>query len=160
MSRAGASPWPPRQAPRWWSDRMATVVLGDDHVVFLDALSTVLSQHGHIVCGVARNAAEMVTLVSVHQPDACLIDHNAPGDEDAQTIRTVLAACAGTSVIVLGARSGRDTVRRPLDAAATGYRPQSRGLGAVVSAFETGRDGEPPIARSATSSPPPSRARR
>ena len=95
---------------------MATVVLGDDHVVFLDALSTVLSQHGHIVCGVARNAAEMVTLVRVHQPDACLIDHNAPGDEDAETIRTVLAACAGTSVIVLGASSCSDTVGRALDA--------------------------------------------
>src|SRR5580704_16146146 len=142
MSRAGASLRPPRQAPRWGSDRMATVVLGDDHVVFLDALSTVLSQHGHIVCGVARNAAEMVTLVSVHQPDACLIDHNAPGDEDAQTIRTVLAACAGTSVIVLGASSCSDTVGRALDAGATGYLHQSRGLGALVSALERVLDGE------------------
>ena len=28
----------------WADDRMARLVLGDDHVVFLDALSTVLSQ--------------------------------------------------------------------------------------------------------------------
>ena len=121
---------------------MATVVLGDDHVVFLDALSTVLSQHGHIVCGVARNAAEMVTLVSVHQPDACLIDHNAPGDEDAETIRTVLAACAGTSVIVLGASSCSDTVGRALDAGATGYLHQSRGVGVLVGALERIGNGE------------------
>jgi len=121
---------------------MATVVLGDDHVVFLDALSTVLGQQGHIVCGVARNADEMVTLVSVHQPDACLIDHNAPGDEDAETIRKVLAACAGTSVIVLGASSRSDAVGRALDAGATGYLHQSRGLGALVSALERVLDGE------------------
>ena len=121
---------------------MATVVLGDDHVVFLDALSTVLSQHGHIVCGVARSAAEMVTLVSVHQPDACLIDHNAPEGEDAETIRKVLAACAGTSVIVLGASSRSDAVGRALDAGATGYLHQSRGLGALVSALERVLDGE------------------
>jgi two-component system, NarL family, nitrate/nitrite response regulator NarL len=121
---------------------MATVVLGDDHVVFLDALSTVLRQHGHIVCGVARSAAEMVTLVSVHQPDACLIDHNAPEDEHAATIREVLAACAGTSVIVLGANSGSDAVARALDAGASGYLHQSRGLGALVTALERVLDGE------------------
>jgi two-component system nitrate/nitrite response regulator NarL len=121
---------------------MATVVLGDDHVVFLDALSTVLSQHGHVVCGVARSAAEMVTLVSVHQPDACLIDHNAAEGEDAETIRKVLAACAGTSVIVLGASSRSDAVGRALDAGATGYLHQSRGLGALVSALERVLDGE------------------
>src|SRR5208282_1408243 len=113
---------------------MATVVLGDDHVVFLDALSTVLSQQGHVVCGVARSAAEMVTLVSVHQPDACLVDHNAPEDEHAETIREVLAACADTSVIVLGANSGSDAVGRAFDAGASGYLHKSRGLGALVSA--------------------------
>jgi len=121
---------------------MATVVLGDDHVVFLDALSTVLSQQGHMVCGVARSAAEMITLVSVHQPDACLIDHNAPEDEHAATIREVLAACAGTSVIVLGANSGSDAVGRALDAGASAYLHQSRGLGALVSALERVLDGE------------------
>jgi two-component system, NarL family, nitrate/nitrite response regulator NarL len=121
---------------------MATVVLGDDHVVFLDALSTVLSEQGHLVCGVARSAAEMVTLVAVHQPDACLIDHNAPEGEDAETIRRVLAACAGTSVIVLGASSRGDAVSRALDAGATGYLHQSRGLGALVSALERVLDGE------------------
>ena len=121
---------------------MASVVLGDDHVVFLDALSTVLSQQGHVVCGVARSAAEMVTLVSVHQPDACLIDHNAPEDEHAETIRQVLAACPGTSVIVLGANSGSEAVGRALDAGASGYLHQSRGVGALVSALERVLDGE------------------
>jgi two-component system, NarL family, nitrate/nitrite response regulator NarL len=136
---------------------MATVVLGDDHVVFLDALSTVLTQHGHMVCGVARSAAEMVTLVSVHQPDACLIDHNAPADEDAETIGKVLAACADTSVIVLGSSPGSDAVAKALDAGASGYLHQSRGLGALVSALERVLDGEtvvdvpdgPPSRRSA-----------
>ena len=143
---------------------MATVVLGDDHVVFLEALSTVLSQHGHIVCGVARSAAEMVTLVSVHQPDACLVDHNGPEDEDAGTIRKVLGACADTCVIVLGASSGSDAVGRALDAGADGYLHQSRGLAALVSALERVLDGETvidvPDAPSARRSPEPSLALR
>jgi two-component system nitrate/nitrite response regulator NarL len=135
---------------------MATVVLGDDHVVFLDALSTVLSQHGHVVCGVARSAAEMITLVSVHQPDACLIDHNAPADEDAGTIRSVLAACAGTSVLVLGASPGSGAVGKALDAGASGYLHQSRGLGALVSALERVLDGETIV--DVPDAPPPRRS--
>jgi two-component system, NarL family, nitrate/nitrite response regulator NarL len=135
---------------------MATVVLGDDHVVFLDALSTVLGQQGHVVCGVARSAAEMVTLVSVHQPDACLIDHNGPEDEHAKTIRDVLAACPDTSIIVLGASSGSDAVGRALDAGASGYLHQSRGLGALVSALERVVDGETVI--DVPDAPPPRRS--
>jgi two-component system, NarL family, nitrate/nitrite response regulator NarL len=121
---------------------VATIVLGDDHVVFLDALSTVLSQQGHVVCGVARDPAELVTLVSVHRPDACLIDHNVPGDDDATSIGLALAACETTSVIVLGADRGSDAVGRALDAGASGYLHQSRGVGALVSALERVLDGE------------------
>ncbi len=115
---------------------MATVVLGDDHIVFLDALSTVLSQHGHEVCGVARSAAEMITLVRMHRPDVCLIDRNAPADGDAQTIGRVIAACDSTSVLVLGASPGSEAVGRALDAGASGYLHQSRGVGALVTALE------------------------
>ena len=121
---------------------MARLVLGDDHVVFLDALSTVLSQHGYAVSGVARNAAEMVALVRRDRPDACLIDRNAPQDDDAQTIGQVLAASAGTSVVVLGAGAGREAVGRALDAGASGYLHQSRGVGALICALERVLRGE------------------
>jgi two-component system, NarL family, nitrate/nitrite response regulator NarL len=121
---------------------VATVVLGDDHVVFLDALATVLSQHGHVVCGVARSTAEMVTRVSAHQPDVCLIDCNATASDHAQTIGRVLAASASTSVLVLGASPGSDAAERALDAGASGYLHQSRGIGALVSALDRVLNGE------------------
>jgi two-component system nitrate/nitrite response regulator NarL len=121
---------------------VATVVLGDDHVVFLDALSTVLSQHGHVVCGVAHSAAELVTLVSVHRPDVCLIDRGVPADEDAQTIDRVLAACESTSIVVLGADPCSDAVGRALGLGASGYLHQSRGVGTLVSALERVLRGE------------------
>jgi two-component system, NarL family, nitrate/nitrite response regulator NarL len=78
----------------------------------------------------------------VHQPDACLIDHNAPEAEDAETIRKVLASCPNTSVLVLGASSAGDAVGKALDAGASGYLHQSRGLGALVAALERVLDGE------------------
>lgn len=143
---------------------MATVVLGDDHVVFLDALSTVLSQHGHVVCGVARSPAELVTLVSAHQPDACLIDHNDPADGGAETIGRVLAACETTSVLVLSSNPGSHAAGRALDAGASGYLHQSRGVAALVSALERVLGGETvvdvPEAPPSRRSPQPSQALR
>jgi two-component system, NarL family, nitrate/nitrite response regulator NarL len=121
---------------------VATVVLGDDHIVFLDALATVLSQHGHVICGVARSTAEMVTRVSAHQPDACLIDRNATANDQAQTIGRVLAACPSTSVLVLGANPGGEAAEQALDAGASGYLHQSRGVGALVSALDRVLNGE------------------
>jgi two-component system, NarL family, nitrate/nitrite response regulator NarL len=121
---------------------VATVVLGDDHVVFLDALATVLCQHGHVVCGVARSTAEMVTRVNAHQPDVCLIDRNATANDHAQTIGRVLAACASTSVLVLGASPGSEAAEQALDAGASGYLHQSRGVGALVSALDRVLNGE------------------
>jgi two-component system nitrate/nitrite response regulator NarL len=117
-------------------------VLGDDHVVFLDALSTVLNQHGYCVGAVARSSAEMVALVRRERPDAVLIDRNAPADDDAQTIGRVLAACEGTSVIVLSANPSSEAVGRALDAGAAGYLHQSRGVGALVGALERVLHGE------------------
>ena len=121
---------------------MARLVLGDDHVVFLDALSTVLSQHGYVVSAVARNAPEMVGLVRRDRPDACLIDRNTPLEDDAFTITQVLAASQDTNVVVLGASAGREAVGRALDAGAAGYLHQSRGIGALISALERVLRGE------------------
>ncbi len=137
---------------------MARLVLGDDHVVFLDALSTVLGQSGYGVGGVARSPAEMVALVGREQPDVCLIDRNAALDDDGQTIGRVLAASEGTSVVVLSANPSSEAVGRALEAGASGYLHQSRGIGALVAALERVLRGEivvdvpetaPPARRSA-----------
>ncbi|HUA29034.1 MAG TPA: response regulator transcription factor [Streptosporangiaceae bacterium] len=143
---------------------MVRLVLGDNHVVFLDALSTVLSQHGYGVGAVARNSAEMVALVRRERPDAVLIDRNSPADDDAHTIGRVLAACNGTSVIVLSANPSGEAVGRALDAGAVGYLHQSRGVGALVGALERVLHGETvvdvPEAASARRSAEPNQALR
>jgi two-component system, NarL family, nitrate/nitrite response regulator NarL len=144
-----------QQVVRWAGDRVAKLVLGDDHVVFLDALSTVLTQHGYGVGAVARSPEEMVRLVRRERPDAVLIDRNAPAADDAQTIGRVLAASEGTSVIVLSANPSGDAVSRALDAGASGYLHQSRGVGALVAALERVLRGE--IVVDVPEAPQPSR---
>jgi len=133
-------------------------VLGDHHVVFLDALSTVLSQHGYGVGAVARSSAEMVALVRAERPEVCLVDRHAPMDDDVETIGRLRAASEHTSVVVVSGHPGREAAGRAVNAGASGYLHQSRGIGALVTALERVLAGEvvvdvpeavPPARRSA-----------
>ena len=128
--------------PDWRVTQVARLVLGDDHVVFLDALSTVLTQHGYEISPVARSAAEMVTLVRRDRPDVCVIDRHAAMDDDVAAIGRVRAASDSTNVLVLSANPDPEAAGRALDAGASGYLHQSRGVGALVGALERVLQGE------------------
>lgn len=115
---------------------MASVVLGGDHVVFLDALSCVLTQHGHSVRAVAPSTAELVRSVRRLQPRVCLINRYVDVDDSAEVISLVLAARGGTRVIVLSGDPESASALRALDAGACGYVHKSRGVAALISAVE------------------------
>ncbi len=121
---------------------MASLVLGDDQVVFLDALATVLTEHGHAVGAVARSTAEMVASVRRERPDACLIDRHLARDDDGDAVGRVIEACGSTSVLVLSADPGAAAVGRALDAGASGYLHQSRGVDALIRALDRVLRGE------------------
>jgi two-component system nitrate/nitrite response regulator NarL len=115
---------------------MATVVLGDDHVVFLDALSSVLTQHGHSIGAVAASAAELVESVRRTQPQMCLINRCHEVGDPADVIGPVITASAGTRVIVLSSAPDTAAATRALDAGASGYVHKSRGVSALIAAVE------------------------
>ena len=143
---------------------MATLVLGDDQVVFLDALASVLTEHEHEVGAVARSTSDMVASVRRQRPDACLIDRHVAQPDDVETIGRVLAACDRTSVLVLSGDPGQDAVNRALEAGASGYLHQSCGVSALVVALERMLSGEVvvdvPPARPARRPPEPDQAHR
>jgi two-component system nitrate/nitrite response regulator NarL len=115
---------------------VASLVLGDDHVLFLDALSSVLTQRGYAVAAVAASADEMVDSVRDERPDACLIDRSSLRHEDGDVIRRLLAVSSRTSILVLSADHRAATARRALAAGASAYVHQSRGVNALVGALE------------------------
>lgn len=126
---------------------MARIVLGDHHVLFLDALSAVLREHGHEVAAIARSTSEMIALIRSEEPALCLIDrHGTAGDADSraiiQVIGQVLAARSSTRVLVLGADPTSEAAGRALDAGASGYLHQSRGIGEFTRAIERVLSGE------------------
>lgn len=50
------------------------LVLGDDHRMFLDALSAGLALRGHDVVGATEHLEDLVDLVDSRHPDLCLLD--------------------------------------------------------------------------------------
>jgi two-component system, NarL family, nitrate/nitrite response regulator NarL len=120
---------------------VASLVLGDDHIVFLDALSDVLVQRGFTVT-VARTAAQTVDSVRRTQPDVCLIDRHFARDDGVDAIADMIAASPGTKVLVLSADADTDGVLRALRAGASGYLHKTRGIAALITAIDRVLRGE------------------
>jgi two-component system nitrate/nitrite response regulator NarL len=110
------------------------LILGDDHAIFLDALASVLTQHGYEVGAVARSPQEMVALVRHQLPDCCLVDRSDLG--------TIRDASQSATVVVLSADADPQAAERVIAAGATGYLHQSRGVEVLVTALERILDGE------------------
>jgi two-component system nitrate/nitrite response regulator NarL len=121
---------------------MARLVLGGDHQVFLDALSTVLSRHGHEVGAVADSAAGLAESARRQRPDACLISLDATDRECADLIQRIRSASPGSTVLLVSADADQRAVLLALEAGAAGYLHKSRGVLALLAGIERVMRGE------------------
>jgi DNA-binding NarL/FixJ family response regulator len=120
---------------------VTALVIGDDHSVFLDAMSAVLGQRGYEVT-VARSVPDTIETVRRTQPDVCLIDRNFAGEDGITAISPMLAASTRTKVLVLSADPDTEGIRQALHAGASGYLHKTRGVSALTRAIERVQRGE------------------
>jgi two-component system, NarL family, nitrate/nitrite response regulator NarL len=120
---------------------MTGLVIGDDHSVFLDAMSAVLVQRGYEVT-VARSVADTIETVRRTRPDVCLIDRHFAGDNGITAIIPMLAASSRTKVLVLSADPDTEGIRQALHAGASGYLHKTRGVSALTRAIDRVQRGE------------------
>jgi two-component system nitrate/nitrite response regulator NarL len=121
---------------------MTDVVIGDDHVVFLDALSSVLSEQGCTVTK-ATTVAETIHAVSMGQPDVCLIDRHFGEDADGiGAIRQLALACAATRVLILSADGDNEAILQAMRAGAAGFVHKTRGVSVLQRTIERVLQGE------------------
>jgi two-component system, NarL family, nitrate/nitrite response regulator NarL len=118
---------------------MTSLVLGDDHGVFLDAMAAVLGQHGCTVT-VSRTIEGTLEAVQRGQPDICLLERYFSGADSLEVVGELLGASPDTKVLVLGADT--DGVLRALQSGAVGYLHKTRGIAAVIKAIHRVRRGE------------------
>ena len=120
---------------------MTGLVIGDDHSVFLDAMSAVLIQRGYEVT-VARSVPDTIESVRRKQPDVCLIDRHFAGDNGITAIGPMLAASGRTKILVLSADPDTEGIRQALHAGASGYLHKTRGVSALTRAIDRVQRGE------------------
>ena len=121
---------------------MTDVVLGDDHAVFLDALSAVLTELGCTVTK-ATTVAQTVLEVTMRQPDLCLIDrHFAVANDGIDALAQLVAASPATKVLILSADGEHTAVRRAMGAGAVGYVHKTRGVAVLKETIQRVLRGE------------------
>jgi two-component system, NarL family, nitrate/nitrite response regulator NarL len=120
---------------------MADIVIGDDHAIFLDALSTVLAAQGWSVTN-ATTVADTIHAVGERQPDVCLIDRFFGEVDGICALPELTAAAPGTKVVILSADGDGDAIMRAMRAGASGYVHKTRGVAVLKRTVERVLRGE------------------
>jgi two-component system nitrate/nitrite response regulator NarL len=120
---------------------MTSLVLSDDHGVFLDAMAAVLSQQGYTVT-VSDTITGTLEAVGQRKPDVCLLDRYFAEADSMEVVGELLDASPDTKVLVLSADPGIDGVLYALQAGAAGYLHKTRGIAALTTAIDRVRHGE------------------
>jgi two-component system nitrate/nitrite response regulator NarL len=120
---------------------MTDVVVGDDHGVFVDALSTVLAQRRLVVRAVAHRASDVLAAVAQHGPAICLLDRSFSDGDGIELIPELLAASPRTRIIVVTADPDHGAAARALARGARGFVHKTRGVTALVDAIHHVVDG-------------------
>lgn len=98
-----------------------TVTISDDHPIFLQGVSDVLSRHSDIeVVGEATSAPSSLELVAERKPDVAILDLSMPGDVF-EAITEIARGSSGTRTLVYTAYCSVDSAVKALDAGATGF---------------------------------------
>lgn len=118
------------------------IVLGDDQVVFMDSLSSVLTQVGHHIVAAASTRARVLDSVRTFRPDLCIIEGHFPDGDGIAAIGEITGLSPATKVVVLTAEDEPEPLRRALGAGAAGYLHKSRGVPALVEALRRVSAGE------------------
>jgi len=113
---------------------VTSLVLGDDHVVFLDALAAVLAQQDYTIT-IAGTVPETVAAVAAGRPDLCLIDRHFAGVDSVEAIGLMLESSPDTKVLVLSADPDTAGILAALNAGASGYLHKTRGVTALTAAI-------------------------
>jgi len=118
------------------------IVLGDNHVVFLDALTAALTQYGHQIVAAAATRCALIESVRASQPKLCIIDSHFPDGDGVDAIDEIKGASADTMIVILTADGKPETLLRALDAGAVGYVHKSRGVAVLLEVLRRVSAGE------------------
>jgi len=119
------------------------VVIADDQRVVREGLAIIVgSLPDFEVVGLAANGAEAVDLVERHQPDVVLMDLRMPELDGIEATATIRARFPDTQVVVLTTYADDESVLAALSAGARGYLTKDSGRQDIRRALEAAAAGQ------------------
>ena len=99
-----------------------TILLADDHPVFLKGLSQLLEEEQDFkVVGEAGDGKEAIALVGKLSPDVVVMDINLPNFNGIDATRQIVSDFPETKIVALSIHSGKRFIEDMLRAGAAGY---------------------------------------
>ncbi len=112
------------------------ILLADDHVLFLEALRTVLSLESDMeVVGQAQDGAEVLQAALALHPDVVCMDVNMPAMNGVDATRALLQQMPAIKIIGLSGYDDSHIMAQIQDAGAVCYIAKSRAGDEVVQAI-------------------------
>jgi DNA-binding NarL/FixJ family response regulator len=122
---------------------VTSVVIADDHPLFLDGLNALLASAPDIeVVGRAATATEAIDTVAALRPDVAVLDLNMPGPGGIATIREIGSRSSSVRVLVLTMYDDDSLVFDAVKAGASGYVLKGADPDEVISAIRAVAQGE------------------
>ncbi|HEX2729222.1 MAG TPA: response regulator transcription factor [Rubrobacteraceae bacterium] len=118
--------------------RRISVLLADDHTMFRQGLSEMLSTDEEIeVIAQAENGEEALALVREHVPDVVILDVEMPGPGARETMARVFEISPVTKVVIVTMFDNPRLVRELVAAGASAYLVKSASLEELLAAVHT-----------------------
>jgi DNA-binding NarL/FixJ family response regulator len=117
---------------------MTTVLLVDDHPLFLDGVRAALTGAPDIeVVGEAHDCREAVEKATALRPDVVLMDLNLPDGSGVDAARQILATSPETGILVITMSDDDDAVVAAMRAGARGYVVKGAGRADLLHSVAT-----------------------
>ena len=104
------------------------LVLADEHVMFLDGLSAVLTQLGHRVLAAVTTQVALRDSVRAFQPEMVVTELRLKDGGDIEKITESVERSPGTKVVVLTSDPDPNALHAALSAGASGYVHKTRNI--------------------------------
>ena len=122
------------------------VLLADDHPLFLEGLSNLLTTYGVTVVGTAGDGRQAQELARQTRPDLIVMDIHMPVCDGIEAARRIKEEFPDQRIIMLTVSAEDDTLFAALKAGASGYLLKNMGAEELFMLIAGLEDGVPPIA--------------
>jgi two-component system, NarL family, nitrate/nitrite response regulator NarL len=129
----------------------ARVLIVDDHRLFADVISTMLTDRGLDVVAVVTTAGAALVEAERSSPDLVLLDIDLPDGNGIEVGRSILAARPRTIVLIVSALAHPEWVREALGAGFHGFVAKDAPLERFVSSVTAALDGQVVVPHELTS---------